>query len=102
MNEIKFSGLLGLCRKAGRLSVGHDAAKDSIRNKKASLCILAQNASQRLEDEFNGLCGENIPVLKTPFTVEQFEKIIGLKAAVITVDDEGFTKKLMIYREDNV
>ena len=102
MNEQKFSGLLGICRKAGKLSVGHDAAKDSVRNKKARLCILACDASERLEKEFQSLCDETVPILKTPFKIEQFESIIGLKAAVITVDDEGFKTKLITYREDNV
>jgi ribosomal protein L7Ae-like RNA K-turn-binding protein len=102
MNETKFSGLLGICRKAGKMSVGHDAAKDSIRNNRAFLCILAADASERLGREFGSLCGERTPVLKAPFMIEQFEKIIGLKAAVITVDDEGFATKLMTYREDNV
>jgi len=102
MNEQKFTGLLGLARKAGKLSVGHFAAKNSVKNKTAFLCILACDASKRLKDEFAGLCESSVPLIETPFTVEQFKTIIGLKAAVITVDDEGFVKKLITYREDNV
>lgn len=103
MNEEKFSGLLGICRKAGKMSVGHFAAKNSLRNGKASLCILACDASKRLKDEITAICEEkNIPLFVSPFQIERFSFIIGTKAAVITVDDEGFTKKLMTYREDNV
>ena len=101
MNEQKFSGLLGICRKAGKMSVGHDAAKISVKNKTAYLCILASDASERIKDEFAFLCKENeITLIETPFPIEQFTFIIGQKAAVLTVDDEGFGKKLLTYRED--
>jgi ribosomal protein L7Ae-like RNA K-turn-binding protein len=103
MNNDNFSGLLGLCRKAGKMSVGHDESKLSVRNKKASLCILASDSSERLKKEFGSLCRENgVTVISVPYTIEQFAFIIGLKAGVITVNDEGFAKKLMTYREVNI
>ena len=49
------------------------------------------------------MCEENaVAFLEVPCTVEQFAFIIGSKAAVITVNDDGFSKKLMTYREDNI
>jgi ribosomal protein L7Ae-like RNA K-turn-binding protein len=103
MNESKFSGLLGLCRKAGKLSIGHDESKSSVKNGKASICILASDSSDRLKEEFKALCEENkATVIEVPFSIEQFAFIIGSKAAVITVNDDGLGKKLMTYREDNV
>jgi len=103
MIDSKFSGLLGLCRKAGRMSVGHDESKASVKSKKASLCLLATDSSDRLKEEFRTMCEENaVAFLEVPCTVEQFAFIIGSKAAVITVNDDGFSKKLMTYREDNI
>ncbi|MCR4563466.1 MAG: ribosomal L7Ae/L30e/S12e/Gadd45 family protein [Clostridiales bacterium] len=103
MNNDKFSGLLGLCRKANKLSVGHDESKISVKSKKASLCLLAEDSSDRLKEEFKTLCEESsVTFIEVPYKIEQFAFIIGSKAAVITVNDDGFSKKLMTYREENV
>lgn len=103
MNNDRFSSMLGICRKAGKLSVGHDESKFSVKNKNACLCILASDSSKRLQEEFESFCKENeVPFLLVPYTIEQFLFIIGSKAAVITVNDEGLSKKLMTYREVNI
>ena len=36
--------------------------------------------------------GKNIPVIFTPYTTVELSKAIGIKAAVISLDDEGFAK----------
>ena len=103
MNDAKFSGLLGLCRKANKLSIGHDESKASVKSGKASLCLLSGDSSERLKKEFKTLCEENGTELTVlPYKTEQFAFIIGSKAAVITVNDDGFSQKLMTYREENV
>jgi ribosomal protein L7Ae-like RNA K-turn-binding protein len=103
MNNDRFSGLLGLCRKAGKMSVGHDESKLAVKNGKACICILAGDSSERLKKEFVSLCEENkVTILQTDYTIEQFAFIIGSKAAVITVNDEGLGKKLLTYREVNI
>lgn len=103
MNNDKFSGLLGLCRKAGKMSVGHDESKISVKNGNAIICILASDSSDRLRKEFRTLCEEKgVTILEVPYKIEQFAFIIGSKAAVITVNDEGFGNKLLTYREVNI
>ena len=103
MSNDKFAGLLGICRKAGKLSVGHDESKNSVKTRNAVLCILASDSSQRLKTEFETLCSENgVTFLPVSYTVEQFLFIIGSKAAVITVNDAGLAQKLMTYREVNI
>ena len=49
MNDSALS-LLGLCRKAGKLSLGHDACKASLNAGAASLCVICTDASERLKD----------------------------------------------------
>jgi len=103
MNNDRVSGLLGICRKAGKLSLGHDESKISVKNGSASLCILSSDSSQRLKEEFFALCKDaKIEAITVPYSTEQFAFIVGSKAAVVTVNDEGFRKKLMTYREDNI
>ena len=97
MNE-KILSFLGLARRAGRLAPGHDAAIESIVKNKAKLCVLCFDASERLEREIRHACsygGKNIPVIKSGFSAGELSKAIGTKAAVVSVNDEGFSKKLL-------
>ena len=52
MNNEKILSLLGLARRAGRVSLGHDAAIGSVVKNKAKLCVLSSDASERLKNEF--------------------------------------------------
>lgn len=97
MNE-KILSLLGLARRAGRLSAGHDAVVESVVKNKAKLCVLCRDASPRLERELKHACcydGKNIPVVCAEFDMTRLSKAIGTKAAVISINDEGFSKKLL-------
>lgn len=97
MNE-KILSFFGLARRAGRLAPGHDAAIESIVKNKAKLCVLCLDASERLEREMRHACsygGKNIPVIKSGFSAGELSKAIGTKAAVVSVNDEGFSKKLL-------
>lgn len=103
MND-KFLNLLGMARKSGKLSLGHDAAISSIVKNKAKLCIISFEGSDRLKKEMAHACSfedKNIPVLITKYETLTLSKAIGSKAAVMTVDDEGFGKALQErYNED--
>ncbi len=101
----KILSLLGLARRAGRLAPGHDAAIESIVRNKAALCVLCSDASERLEREMKHACcykNKNIPVVKADFEIKELSAAIGTKAAVITVNDEGFAKKLLTLFETNI
>lgn len=96
MNE-KLLQMLGIARRAGKLSLGHDAAKTAVTSSKARLCILASDASERLEREFANLSSSArnpLPVVRLKESMEQLHKSIGAKAGVLTVNDEGFANRL--------
>ena len=88
-------GLLGIARRASALSLGHDAALSSVKEGKASLCILA---SERLKDEFISLCektGGKTPALTLGCTMNDLGRCLGAKmTAVLTVNDGGFARKI--------
>lgn len=93
----KFLSLLGMARRSGRLSMGHDAVIGSIIKNKAKLCVLSAEASQRLCNEIKHACtyeSKNIPVIITAYKTVELSAAIGSKAAVISIDDEGFAKAL--------
>ena len=94
MND-KFLSLLGMARRSGKLSTGHDAVISSVVKNRAQLVIVSSEGSERLKKEISHACtygGKNIPVLFTHYTTGELSKAIGIKAAVISVDDEGFAK----------
>ena len=94
----KLLSLLGMCRRAGRLSCGHDAAIGSVRSKSAKLCLLSSDSSQRLRKEIEreaSFEGRDIPVKLMLSTMEEIGKATGLKSAVVSVNDEGFAKTML-------
>ena len=98
--DSKFYNLLGLARRAGKIGWGHDAALGAVKYGKAYLCILTSDASERLKDEFIRACnsdGRDVPVQEVKKTMDEMKGIIGVRAGVLTVNDEGFAKSLRQY-----
>ena len=94
----KLISLLGMCRRAGRLSCGHDAAIGSVRSKSAKLCLLSSDSSQRLRKEIEreaSFDGREIPVKDLFSDMAEIGRATGLKSAVVTVNDEGFAKTML-------
>ncbi len=101
MNDSALS-LLGLCRKAGKLSLGHDACKAALNAGTASLCIICADASQRLNDEISSLSQKaGVRIFDVSYSMTDIKKSTSFKAAVFTVDDEGFAKTLINKLNDN-
>ena len=94
MND-NFYNILGLCRRAGRLSWGRDTCKESIRKQKAKLIVIASDISERIKKEFCQLSEqENIEILFLEEDMSRVGKSVSLTAGVFTVNDEGFAKLL--------
>ena len=101
MNDSALS-LLGLCRKAGRLSLGHDACKQSLNGGTAQLCVICSDASKRLEEEITFLAQKaGVTLYGVDYTQLDIRQATGFKASVFTVDDAGFAKSLINKLTDN-
>ena len=90
--------MLGMSRRAGRLSMGHDMAEKSIKSHKARLVLFCSDASPRLVDEFKKTLENarlDIPVIVTEFTMSEIQFSIGYKAGVMTLDDDNFAKRII-------
>jgi ribosomal protein L7Ae-like RNA K-turn-binding protein len=90
-------GFLGLCRKAGKMSLGHDAVITSIKKRKAQLVITCCDASDRLKNEMKDECSfqnRNIKYVDVPFSMKELSLCINARAGVISIDDYGFAEKL--------
>lgn len=103
-NNKKQLSLLGLCKKANKLSMGHDACIGSIVMSRAKACLLCSDASQRLKAEFERATSydnRNIPLVFLPFTMEDIKNATGRPAAVITINDQGFALSFLRLEENN-
>lgn len=102
MND-RLLSLLGMARRAGKLSVGHDASIESIVKNKAKLCILCADASDRLKKEMQHACSygkKDILCLTLDSDILTLSGAIGTKAATVTVNDAGFAERIaFIYNE---
>lgn len=97
MDKKQIMGFLGICRKAGKLTCGHDAVKETIIKSSAKLVFFASDASERLVREMTHACnynGKGIPTVRTNFTMGEFAAEIGKGSAVFSVTDTGFATKI--------
>lgn len=94
----KLLSLLGMCRRAGKLSCGHDSAIGSLRGRSAGLCLLSSDSSERLRKEVRreaAYDGRSIPVAVLSASADEIGRAVGLRSAVLTVNDEGFARTML-------
>lgn len=87
--------LLGLCRRAGKLTLGNDPVIDSINAKKAKLVIVASDCSQNTAKSVLRLAHQNnVPTHIVPHTKDEISLSVGKYTAVLSVCDIGFARSL--------
>ena len=97
MND-RILSLLGLCRRAGKLSLGHDAVISSVENGEARLVICAADVSENTLKKIAYAAEEcSVPCLTLNRTKDSLGNAIGKYCAVVSVNDAGFAKTLVGY-----
>lgn len=92
MNE-KLLSLLGICRKAGKLLHGFEAASEAVQNKTAALILTSSDLSPKSKKEIEFLSSKgNIEVVSAPVTMHDIEQKTGRRAGVLAVSDMGLAK----------
>lgn len=95
MND-RLLSLLGLCRRAGKITIGCDPVIDSVKNKEASLVIFARNISDNTRKTvLNAVAQSGVRVIKLDYDKEDISVSLGRLCAVASINDEGFAKKLL-------
>ncbi len=97
MNDDRLLSLLGLCKRAGRLSWGHDTCVAAVENGRARVFLLASDVSQRTKKDILRAAQEKgitIELLQTDYTMAQLQKATGCFAGILTTYDEGFASKI--------
>lgn len=97
MNKRNLSGLLGMCRRAGRLVTGFDAAL-ALCKEPSVLLMVAQDASPRTVKELRFRVKQH-KLYTVPLTKEELGAALGLQkpVAVVATADEGFAKAMHHY-----
>ena len=92
----KIYGLIGLARRAGKISFGTESSIETIEKKKAKLVIVANDSSDRTKKNFKELSEKlNVP-FRIVGTIEDLSKSIGqVNKAVIVIKDENFAKEIL-------
>lgn len=94
MND-RLPPFLGLCKKAGKLTIGLDPVKSSIALGECRLVVLASDISAHTEKEVRFIAGRfNKKVIKLKQTKDEISYSLGKLAAVVSINDEGFAKKI--------
>ncbi|MBQ8077915.1 MAG: ribosomal L7Ae/L30e/S12e/Gadd45 family protein [Eubacterium sp.] len=106
MNSKKYISLLGMARRAGKLSMGHDMALGAVKGGKAKLVVFASDISPRLIKEFEFAVSnvkKPIECIQIEETINDLHRFLGYKAGVLTVDDINFSTRIYeLIREENV
>lgn len=98
MDKKKILSMIGLARGAGKLSMGNDMTGQSLQKGKAKCVLACEDISPRVVQKFENIIDQenmNVPILKTPFTMDEIQKAAGYRAGIFTVDDENFAKRII-------
>ena len=93
MNEAvvnKVLGMISLCRRAGRLTLGMDAAAEKAWKGEARLLLLAEDLSPRSAERLTGRLPQELPVVTLPCTMQTISRYTGKNSGILAVCDENF------------
>lgn len=90
-------GLLGLCKKAGKLALGEDEAANAALAHKARLVLISADAAGNTAEKAQRAAGEgNAPCFRVDLTKAQLGSAVGrAQCAVLAVTDVGFAAAAM-------
>lgn len=87
--------LLGLCRRAGRMSIGCDPVKSSILKGETRLVLFAGDISKNTEKDIKYLIEEyHTDLIRLNSTKDEIGTALGKYASVVSINDAGFAKKI--------
>lgn len=94
MND-RILSLLGLCRRAGKVTIGNDAVIDTVTKQKAKLVIMTKDLSENTAKKILiNSHKSNVKALVLNRTKDELSAALGKFCAVISINDGGFANKL--------
>ena len=93
----KALSLIGLMRKANRISLTEDKCREDIKNGRSQLVLIASDCSERVSGKIRVLC-ENYDVecITAVYTEAELAAAAGSGlCSVISINDSGFSKAFL-------
>lgn len=91
----KLTGILSICRKAGKMELGFAPMKEALQTGKVCTVLTASDISPKTYKEVCYYCQKkNVSVCSVPLTMDEIGVSVGRKAAVIAVLDAGFSDRI--------
>lgn len=85
------SGILSMCRKAGRLVMGMDMVKESCNYGEAKAVFTAVDFSEKSLKEIKFTCRKNgIKLFSLGMTMDEIGFGLGKRVGVVAITDQGF------------
>ncbi len=101
MNDALIS-FLGLAKKAGKLSYGHDRTLELINSKKCELIVFASDYSSKQAEDIKLACKQNnIKMFKLKHSMKDLVSITSNLSGVLALKDKNFCKKTKRLIEQN-
>ncbi len=92
----RLMNLLGLARKAGKLELGSEAAKQAVRRRRAKLLLLCADLSENTARAARGEAERaGVRVAALPAGMDAVQAALGKRAGVIAVNDGGFAEAML-------
>ena len=86
-------GLVTMCRKAGKLALGMDMAKDACKNGAACGVFVAEDISAKSLKEVKYVCGRyGVKLWSLGLKMDDIWNDLGKRAGVMAITDSGFAK----------
>lgn len=95
MND-KLLSLLGIAKRAGRLSIGFDAAAASMKKGESAVVVLSQELSDRSKRTISALAEQyGVECIYSGCSMEETGHALGRKqTGIVSVNDNGFALKI--------
>lgn len=92
----KIAGLIGLCRKSGKLACGATAVETAIKKKSCYLVIIAEDCGESIRKKLVNMCTASAVEYKIMFNKEWLGTAVGLDGkAVIAVKSKDFAQGIL-------
>ncbi|MCC8195759.1 MAG: ribosomal L7Ae/L30e/S12e/Gadd45 family protein [Ruminococcus sp.] len=85
--------LLSICRRAGKLTLGMDEVKGTVRSGKAYIVLVTKDLAERSKNEITRICEEyETPLYEIPESMYDVGNALGKVYGIMSVTDAGFAK----------
>ena len=95
----KLLSLLGLMRRAGKLSLGFDAAAESAETGVSCLILTTADISPKTLKELNYKINNKTDVIAIRCNQDDMQHAIGKAVKIISINDKGFAQKARLLME---